>query len=79
MTGIVARLIADKGFGFIQAGATDFFFHRDDFQDDWNTLVYDYNANEKVRVEFEAGKGPKGPRASRVIRLDKDETTLGDA
>lgn len=78
MTGIVRRLVADKGFGFIQAGSTDFFFHRDDYQDDWNVLVFDYNSGAQVKCKFEVVKSTKGPRAGTVIRVENDET-LGDA
>lgn len=71
MQGKVARLVADKGFGFItsESNGGDYFFHRDDYKDDWNELVYDWNANVEVKVKFEAGKTSKGPRASSVERL----------
>jgi CspA family cold shock protein len=59
--GTVKKIIADKGFGFIEGEKGDIFFH--------------YSALEGVRieelqegqtVEYEEGRGPKGPRAENV-------------
>lgn len=59
--GTVKKIIADKGFGFIEGERGDIFFH--------------YSALEGVRieelqegqtVEYEEGRGPKGPRAEAV-------------
>jgi CspA family cold shock protein len=62
MNGVVKRLVRDKGFGFIVGeGGMEYFFHRsavEDFED----------LEEKDRVTFKAGNGPKGPRAEDVQR-----------
>ena len=59
--GTIKKLITDKGFGFIQGERGDLFFHHSAVQD---------GAIEELRVgqevEFEEGRGPKGPRAENV-------------
>lgn len=60
--GTVVRLVSDKGFGFIRSeSGSEFFFHRSacergEFE----------QMREGQNVKFEAGDGPKGPRAERV-------------
>lgn len=68
MIGVIRSLQMDKKFGFIRTTEQrdDFFFHRDDFQGDWDALVVLYHQGE-VRVEFEGIGTPKGPRASMVV------------
>jgi CspA family cold shock protein len=64
LTGTIARLQADKGFGFIKdAGGQDYFFHR-------SAVVGEgmENLREGDSVEFTVGQGPKGPRAENVRR-----------
>ena len=62
-TGIVKKIVADRGFGFITAeDAKEYFFHRGALD---STLDFDrLTGGEKV--EFEIEQSPKGPRASRV-------------
>ena len=50
--GTIRRLIADRGFGFIQAAdGTDLFFHRNELEEvDYNSLT------EGQQVEFEIGQ-----------------------
>lgn len=59
--GKIKKLVADKGFGFIQGDREDMFFHHS---------AVDGGAFDDLRegdlVEFEVGKGPKGPRATTV-------------
>ena len=59
--GKIKKLIADKGFGFIDGERGDLFFH--------------HSALEGVSIEalqigqtvaYEEGRGPKGPRAENV-------------
>lgn len=59
--GTIKRLVTDKGFGFVRddANGTEYFFHRQECPD------YD-DLREGQRVAFEAGEGPKGPRANGV-------------
>ena len=59
--GTIKKVIADKGFGFIEGEKGDLFFH--------------HTALEGVSIEalrigqavtYEEGRGPKGPRAEKV-------------
>ena len=59
LTGIVKRIVGDKGFGFIGADGTDYFFHKSSC-DDFDQL------SAGQRVTFVAVRGNKGPRADRV-------------
>jgi CspA family cold shock protein len=60
--GKVKRLVSDRGFGFIEGErGDDLFFHHSALQG---------AAIEELRegqvVEYEVGRGPKGPRAESV-------------
>lgn len=64
MKGTIRTLRVDKGFGFIKDDdGKEYFFHQSAVQggglDD---------LREGDSVEFDAGKGPKGPRAENVRR-----------
>ncbi|NLS94062.1 MAG: cold shock domain-containing protein [Planctomycetaceae bacterium] len=59
--GTIKKVLADKGFGFIEGDRGDIFFH--------------HSAVEGVAIEalkigqavtYEEGRGPKGPRAENV-------------
>lgn len=60
LTGRVARLVGDKGFGFIAAGdGLEYFFHR--------SAIADFDAlTEGDAVRFTPTSGPRGPRAESV-------------
>jgi CspA family cold shock protein len=64
MTGKIRTLRADKGFGFIKDDeGREYFFHQ--------SAVYGeglQDLREGDSVEFDAGEGPKGPRAENVRR-----------
>lgn len=62
MTGKIARLVGEKGFGFITgADGVEYFFHRSAIKDaDFADL------SEGQSVTFDGGTGPKGPRAENV-------------
>jgi CspA family cold shock protein len=58
--GTVKRLVHEKGFGFVaDEGGREYFFHQSAC-DSFNEL------REGQSVTFEAGQGPKGPRAENV-------------
>jgi CspA family cold shock protein len=58
--GTVKRLVHDKGFGFVaDEGGREYFFHQSAC-DSFGEL------REGQAVTFEAGQGPKGPRAENV-------------
>ena len=64
LTGTIARLQAEKGFGFIRdTGGQDYFFHRSAVSGEGME-----NLREGDSVEFTVGQGPKGPRADNVRR-----------
>ncbi len=58
--GKVARLIKDKGFGFIQAPGRELFFHRSSVNGSFDAL------NEGQAVTFVEEPSAKGPRAGQV-------------
>ena len=59
--GKVKKVIAEKGFGFIQTDRDDLFFHHSALKG-----VTIEELREGQAVEYEAGKGPKGPCATSV-------------
>jgi len=62
--GVVKRLVADRGFGFIAATPQDVFFHHSSVADG----RFD-ELQEGQAVEYELEEGPsrgKGPRAASV-------------
>lgn len=58
--GTIKKIIADKGFGFIDTGGDDMFFHRNGCATPFEDL------REGDNVEYTAGQGPKGPCAENV-------------
>ena len=63
--GKIKKLVADKGFGFIEGERGDIFFHCSVVKEgDFNML------QEGQRVEYNEGRGPKGPRAEDVVVVD---------
>jgi CspA family cold shock protein len=59
--GTIKKLIADKGFGFIQGEKGELFFHHSAVENaQFDTL------QEGQRVTYTEGRGPKGPRADAV-------------
>lgn len=63
--GTIKKLIADKGFGFIEGGKGDLFFHHSEL--DGITIEALRIGQE---VTYEEGRGPKGPRAEKVRPVD---------
>ena len=60
MSGTIKRLVSEKGFGFVAGqDGREYFFHQSSCQS-FATL------REGQSVTFEAGQGPKGPRAENV-------------
>jgi CspA family cold shock protein len=62
--GTIKKVIADKGFGFIEGERGDVFFHHSALED---TTIEALRVGQKV--EYEEGSGPKGPRAENVRLL----------
>ena len=60
--GRIKKLMSDKGFGFIEGErGEDLFFHHSAVQG----VIFEQLGEGQV-VEFEVGRGPKGPRAESV-------------
>jgi cold shock protein len=65
-SGTIARLLIDKGFGFIRdESGVEHFFHRSAVR----SAVFEL-LREGQRVEFSQEDSPKGPRAADVRLLD---------
>ena len=64
--GIIARLVADKGFGFIkrEGEEKDLFFHSNELVG----VTFD-ELREGDKVTFEVGESPKGPNATKVTKV----------
>ena len=60
--GTIKKLIADKGFGFIEGEKGDLFFHHSAVEG-----ASFEQLREGQSVEYTEGRGPKGPRADSVI------------
>jgi CspA family cold shock protein len=60
--GKIKRLVSDRGFGFIEGErGDDVFFHLSAVQG----MTFE-ELREGLTVEYEIGRGPKGPRAESV-------------
>ncbi len=64
--GIVARVVSDKGFGFIKRDGQekDLFFHSNELV---NTTFNEIREGDKVT--FEVADSPKGPNAIKVSKI----------
>ena len=64
--GTIARLLIDKGFGFIRdESGVEHFFHRSSVRGAVFELL-----REGQRVDFTTEDSPKGPRAAEVRLMD---------
>ncbi len=59
--GTIKKLIANKGFGFIEGEKGDIFFHQSGLE---GTTIE--ALSEGQQVEYEVGSSPKGPCAENV-------------
>ena len=59
--GTIKKVIADKGFGFIEGDGQDLFFHHSEVE---GATIESLQIGQQVT--FEEGRGPKGPRAEKV-------------
>ncbi|NIS70968.1 MAG: cold shock domain-containing protein [Proteobacteria bacterium] len=66
MKGTIKRIIRERGFGFISAeDGREIFFHRSALEG------IDFDALEEDNgVEFNAERGPRGPRAVNVRMIE---------
>ncbi len=63
--GTIKKLVSDKGFGFIAGERGELFFHHSSLV---GTTIEQLRENQAV--EYEEGRGPKGPRAENVRTID---------
>lgn len=71
-TSYIRSIPQGKNFGFIKAtdnSKDDLFFHKDDYLGEWNELVFAFNKNDRIQVEFDVVSNNKGPRAENVRRI----------
>lgn len=63
-TGVIARIVADRGFGFIKMEGSDkdLFFHATKFNGDFNSL------KEGDAVSFDIEEGDKGQFATNISK-----------
>lgn len=59
--GKIKKIVAEKGFGFIESNGKELFFHSSAVQG-----VPFAQLREGQAVEITVGQGPKGPRADSV-------------
>ena len=59
--GTIKKVIADKGFGFIEGERGDLFFHHSEVE---GGTIEALQIGQQV--SYEEGRGPKGPRAEKV-------------
>ena len=62
--GSIKKLVADRGFGFINTDTGDVFFHLSSLAEG----VFE-DLQEGQQVEFETEDGPKGPQATNVVAV----------
>lgn len=66
MNGVIKRIVADKGFGFIrdERSGIEYFFHRSALKNsDFDSIT----VGQEVTFEDVEGVGGKGPRAEDVF------------
>jgi len=62
--GTIKKLVADRGFGFIEGERGELFFHHSAVE---GTSIEALRVGQQVT--YEEGRGPKGPRAENVTPL----------
>jgi len=64
--GKIKKLVADRGFGFVEADRGDLFFHHSEVQG----ITFE-ELQEGQTVEYEVGEGRKGPCATSVRLVEQ--------
>ncbi len=59
--GTIKKVIANKGFGFIEGEGGELFFHHSALE---GTTIEELREGQSVT--YDEGRGPKGPRAENV-------------
>ena len=63
--GTIKKLIADRGFGFIDGERGELFFHHSAVE---GTSIEAHRVGQEVT--YQEGRGPKGPRAENVKPIE---------
>lgn len=68
MEGKLKRIYGDMRYGFIRSNSDkqDYFFHKSDFDGNWDSLVSDFDHHVQIYLHFEPTQTDKGPRAKEV-------------
>ena len=68
MRGLVKRVIAQKGYGFILGqDQREYFFHADDLLNtEFSYVTHEVEHSRPIQVEYEPTASAKGMRASRI-------------
>jgi cold shock CspA family protein len=66
MQGTLKTVFRNNGFGFIESGRLEYFFHKSNFDGHWEDLCDDYEKNVQVELSFVEVQGERGPRAEEV-------------
>lgn len=64
--GSIKKLVTDRGFGFIEGERGDIFFHHSALE---GASIETLRVGQLV--EYEVGRGPKGPRAENVRIIEE--------
>jgi hypothetical protein len=67
--GRIVRLLPEKRYGFVRVARTDYFFHKDDYEGNWNDLVA---SDKQVEVSCVIVESPKGTRVGDVRPIVKE-------
>lgn len=68
--GELKRLYKELRYGFVRYRGNDYFFHKEDYTDDWHVLCKLFNDNVPLNLEFQPDSTNKGLRA-RNVRLSE--------
>lgn len=65
--GVIKKLVADRGFGFISAGRQDVFFHHSSVADNgFDSLQEGQTVDYELEADDGSSRRGKGPRAVSV-------------
>lgn len=70
MDGRLVRIYKDLAYGFIHSEGKDYFFHRSNYDGDWDSLCRDHMTGNTINLEFEPKRTDKGLRAEEVVLSD---------
>lgn len=69
MKGKLVRVIAEKGFCFVECKGTKYFVHRSAYRGNWDDLIDDNAEGLEIHMEFEEEPSDKGPRGTNARRI----------